>query len=48
MGGMLIVGFTAIISIIVNTVQLSAQLEIAESVIIPLGVMIAFSDLRWH
>ena len=45
MGGILIVGFTVIISIIVNTVQLSARFEIVESVIIPLGVMVAFSIL---
>ncbi len=45
MGGILIVGFTAIISIVVNTVQLSARFEIVESVIIPLGTMIALAIL---
>jgi phospho-N-acetylmuramoyl-pentapeptide-transferase len=45
MGGMLIVGWTIIISIIVNIVQLVQNLEIAESVVIPLGVMVAYSVL---
>lgn len=45
MGGMLIVGWTLIISIVVNIVQLVQNLEVAESVIIPLGVMVAFSIL---
>ena len=45
MGGVLIVGWTLIISIVVNIVQLVQNLEIAESVIIPLGVMVAYSIL---
>jgi phospho-N-acetylmuramoyl-pentapeptide-transferase len=45
MGGVLIVGWTLIISIVVNIVQLVQNLEVAESVIIPLGVMVAFSIL---
>lgn len=45
MGGVLIVGWTLIISIVVNIVQLVQNLEIAESVIIPLGVMVAYSVL---
>ncbi len=45
MGGMLIVGWTVIISIVVNIVQLVQNLEIAESVVIPLGVMVAYSIL---
>ena len=45
MGGVLIVGWTVIISIVVNIVQLIQNLEIAESVIIPLGVLIAYSIL---
>jgi phospho-N-acetylmuramoyl-pentapeptide-transferase len=45
MGGILIVGWTLIISIVVNIVQLIQNLEIAESVIIPLGVMIAYAIL---
>jgi phospho-N-acetylmuramoyl-pentapeptide-transferase len=45
MGGILIVGWTLIISIVVNVVQLVQNLEIAESVVIPLGVMIAYSLL---
>lgn len=43
MGGILIVGWTLLVSIIVNIVQLVQALEIAESVIIPVGVMVAFS-----
>lgn len=45
MGGILIVGWTVIISIVVNIVQLVQQLEIAESVIIPVSVMVAYSIL---
>ncbi len=45
MGGVLIVGWTLIISIVVNIVQLVQNLEIAESVIIPLGVLVAYSIL---
>lgn len=43
MGGLLIVGWTVLMSIVVNIVQLVQAREIAESVVIPLGVMIAFS-----
>ena len=45
MGGILIVAWVLIISILVNIVQLVQALEIAESVIIPLGVMVAYSIL---
>ncbi len=45
MGGILIVGWVAIVSIMVNGVRLLERLEVAESVIIPLGVMIAYSIL---
>ncbi len=45
MGGILIVGWTVIISVVVNIVQLVKLQEIAESVIIPLGVMAAYSIL---
>ncbi|MCA9926927.1 MAG: phospho-N-acetylmuramoyl-pentapeptide-transferase [Anaerolineales bacterium] len=45
MGGLLIVGWTVVISVLVNIVQLVQALEIAESVVIPLGVMIAYSIL---
>lgn len=45
MGGVLIVAWTLIISIVVNIVQLVQNLEIAESVVIPLGVMVAYSIL---
>lgn len=43
MGGILIIGWTVLISIIVNIVQLVQALEIAESVVIPVGIMIAYS-----
>ncbi len=45
MGGILIVGWTVIISVVVNIVQLVKLQEIAESVVIPLGVMVAYSIL---
>ncbi|MDJ0754596.1 MAG: phospho-N-acetylmuramoyl-pentapeptide-transferase [Ardenticatenaceae bacterium] len=45
MGGVLIIGWVVIISIMVNIVQLITNLEIAESVIIPLAVMVAYSIL---
>lgn len=45
MGGILIVGWVLIISILVNIVQIVQDLEIAESVIIPVGVMVAYSIL---
>ena len=45
MGGILIVGWVVIISIMVNIVQIVQDLEIAESVIIPLGVMVAYAIL---
>lgn len=45
MGGILIVGWSVIISIVVNIVQLVQELEIAESVLIPVGVMVAYSVL---
>lgn len=45
MGGILIIGWVAISSLIVNIVQIVTQLEVAESVIIPLGVMIAYAIL---
>ena len=45
MGGILIVGWVVIISILVNIVQIVQNLEIAESVIIPLGVMVAYAIL---
>ena len=45
MGGILIVAWVFIISILVNIVQLITNLEIAESVVIPLGVMAAYSIL---
>jgi phospho-N-acetylmuramoyl-pentapeptide-transferase len=45
MGGILIVGWTLLVSIMVNIVQLVRALEIAESVVIPLGVMLTYSIL---
>lgn len=45
MGGILIVGWVLVVSIMVNIVQLVKALEIAESVVIPLGVMIAYAIL---
>lgn len=45
MGGILIVGWTILVSLVVNIVQIVQALEIAESVVIPLGVMVAYSIL---
>ncbi len=45
MGGILIVGWTVLVSLVVNVVQFVQALEIAESVVIPLGVMVAYSIL---
>jgi phospho-N-acetylmuramoyl-pentapeptide-transferase len=45
MGGVLIVGWVVIVSILVNGVQLVRQLEIAESVVVPMGVMVAYAIL---
>ena len=45
MGGVLIVGWTVLVSLVVNVVQFVQALEIAESVVIPLGVMVAYSIL---
>ena len=45
MGGILIVAWTVLVSLVVNVVQFVQALEIAESVVIPLGVMVAYSIL---
>lgn len=45
MGGILIVGWTVLVSIVVNIVKIVQEREIAESVIIPLGVMTAYAIL---
>ncbi len=45
MGGTLIVGWVILVSIIVNIVQIVQARDIAESIAIPLGVMIAYSIL---
>jgi len=45
MGGILIIGWTLLVSVVVNFVQFVQALEIAESVVIPLGVMVAYSIL---
>ncbi|MCB9434984.1 MAG: phospho-N-acetylmuramoyl-pentapeptide-transferase [Ardenticatenaceae bacterium] len=45
MGGILIVGWVLVISVVANVVQLVQTAVIAESVLIPLGVMVAYSVL---
>lgn len=45
MGGILIVVWSVVISVVVNIVQLVQNLEIAESVVIPVGVLVAYSIL---
>jgi len=45
MGGILIIGWTLLVSFVVNIVQVVQALETAESVVIPLGVMVAYSIL---
>ncbi len=45
MSGILIVAWVVLISVIVNIVQIIQALEVAESVVIPLGVMVAYSIL---
>ncbi|NJN55342.1 MAG: hypothetical protein HC804_11620 [Anaerolineae bacterium] len=45
MGGLLIVGWVTLITILVNIVALVQTIEIAESVIIPLGVLLAYAVL---
>ncbi|MBW7959441.1 MAG: phospho-N-acetylmuramoyl-pentapeptide-transferase [Anaerolineae bacterium] len=45
MGGILIIGWTLVVSIVMNIVQIIQALETAESVVIPLGVMVAYSIL---
>ncbi len=45
MGGVLIVAWTVVVSLVVNVVQFVQALEIAESVVIPLGVLVAYSIL---
>lgn len=45
MGGILIVVWVVLVSLIVNIVQIIQALEIAESVVIPLGVLVAYSVL---
>jgi phospho-N-acetylmuramoyl-pentapeptide-transferase len=45
MGGILIVGWVVLITVLVNTVQIVRDLEIAESIVIPLGVLIAYAIL---
>ena len=45
MGGVLIVAWVLLSSLMVNGVSLLQDLEIAESVLIPLGVMVAYSIL---
>jgi phospho-N-acetylmuramoyl-pentapeptide-transferase len=45
MGGILIVVWAVLITVVVNIVQLVRNLEVAESVVIPLGVMILYAIL---
>ena len=45
MGGILIVAWVLLISVIVNIVQIIQALEVAESIVIPVGVMVAYSIL---
>ncbi|HET6447421.1 MAG TPA: phospho-N-acetylmuramoyl-pentapeptide-transferase [candidate division Zixibacteria bacterium] len=45
MGGVLIIAWVLVITITVNIVQMVRNLEIAESVIIPLGVMVGYAIL---
>jgi len=45
MGGILIIAWVLVISITVNIVSMVRNLEIAESVIIPLGVMVGYAVL---
>ncbi len=45
MGGILIIGWTLLVSFVVSIVQVVQALETAESVVIPLGVMVAYSIL---
>jgi phospho-N-acetylmuramoyl-pentapeptide-transferase len=45
MGGILIVSWVVVVTVVVNIVQLIRNLEVAESIVIPLGVMVAYSVL---
>jgi phospho-N-acetylmuramoyl-pentapeptide-transferase len=45
MGGILIIGWTIIITVVVNIVQIMRQSEIAQSIIIPLGVLTGYAVL---
>ena len=45
MGGILIIGWVALVTLVVNIVVLMQASEIAESIVVPLGVMIAYSIL---
>ncbi|MGH2537607.1 MAG: phospho-N-acetylmuramoyl-pentapeptide-transferase [Candidatus Promineifilaceae bacterium] len=45
MGGILIVGWVLLVNSVVNGVQFVQNLEIAESVVIPLGVMLSYAVL---
>jgi phospho-N-acetylmuramoyl-pentapeptide-transferase len=45
MGGILIVGWVVLVTMVANIVVIMRTVEIAESIVVPLGVMIAFSIL---
>jgi phospho-N-acetylmuramoyl-pentapeptide-transferase len=45
MGGILIVGWVILITVLVNIVQIVRNREIAESIVIPIGVLVAYAIL---
>ncbi len=45
MGGILIVGWVVVITLIINVVQLIQAIETAESILIPVGVLVSYSIL---
>ena len=45
MGGILIVGWVVLVTLLVNIVRIVRNLEVAESVVIPIGVMVCYSML---
>jgi phospho-N-acetylmuramoyl-pentapeptide-transferase len=45
MGGILIVGWVVLVTLLVNIVRIIRNLEVAESVVIPIGVMVCYAVL---
>lgn len=45
MGGILIVGWVVLVTLVVNVVVIMQAAEIAESIVVPLGVMVAYAIL---